>query len=129
MGTRHLVQVARSAVGRLHSYVDHNSSERLLQRLRACLRHPTKHRGTTVSPTCANAAFRGMSSTTPMKYYCFPSRYIWHSVLGALQATHKPTIVWLLLPSCLIVGSIAAGLCVEQRHSTGRRLPVNQCGF
>ena len=32
-------------------------------------------------------------------------------------------------PAELLHCSTAAGLCVEQRHSSGRRLPVNQCGF
>ena len=38
-----------------------------------------------------------------MKYYCFPSRCIWHFVLRGLQATHRPRLAGLLLPSCLIV--------------------------
>ena len=35
-----------------------------------------------------------------------PSRYVWHSTLRGLQATHKPTLAGLLLPSCLIVVSL-----------------------
>ena len=33
LGTRHQLQVGRSAERRLHGYVDHNTNQRLLQRL------------------------------------------------------------------------------------------------
>ena len=72
-----------------------------------------KHRDTTVSPTCANVAFRGISRTTPMKYYYFPSKHICDSVLRGLQATHRPAIAGLLLPSCLIIVSLLG--CVWNR--------------
>ena len=63
----------RGGVVRGHDGYLHISG--LLQRLRACARHPAKHRKTTVVPTCATIAFREMSSTALMKY-CFPSRYM-----------------------------------------------------
>ena len=45
-----------------------------------CTRQPVNHRDTTVFPTCDTVAFREMSSTVSIKYYCFPTIFIWHSV-------------------------------------------------
>ena len=56
-----------------------------------------------------------MPSTAPMKYYFFPSRYI--LTLCGLQATHRSTLLaGLLLQNCLLVVSLLARWCVEQRH-------------
>ena len=63
--TPHLLQVGQSAERCLHSYVDHNSS--------GCY---SAYEPARVSPTCAYVTFRGILSTTPMKYYRFPLRYI-----------------------------------------------------
>ena len=46
----------------------------------ACTRQPMKNRNTTIPPTCDTVAFREMSSTVSMKYFCFPTRYICYSV-------------------------------------------------
>ena len=46
----------------------------------ACTRQPMKNRNTTISPTCDTVAFREMSSTVSIKYFCFPTRYICYSV-------------------------------------------------
>ena len=71
---------------------------------RACARHRAKHRDTTVSPTYAyNVAFREMSSAVSTKYYCLSTRCTCNY---ELQATYRPTLAGLLLPSCLIVGSL-----------------------
>ena len=81
-----------------------------------------KHRETTVSPTCANVAFRGMSSIITSASHAIEI----HLTLRTQRASgyaqiHTRRFTPAELPHC----SIAAGLCAEQRHSTGRRLTVN----
>ena len=106
LGTRHLLQVGRSAERRLHSYVDRNSSG--CYSVYELARGTPRSTGTlpSLQPALFIVAFRGMSSTIPMEYYCFPSRDIRPSVLRGLQATHRPTLAGLLLPSYLIVVSL-----------------------
>ena len=50
-----------------------------------------------------------------------------HLTLRGLQATHRSTLAGLLMQSCLIIDSLLARWCVEQRHSIVRRRV--QCDF
>ena len=84
-----------------------------------------KHRDTTVSPTCANVAFRGMSSTTTASHAIETHLTFRTPGASGYAQTHTRRFTPTELPHC----SIAARLCVEQRHSTGIRLPVDKCGF
>ena len=100
LGTRHLLQVGRSAERRSHSYVDHSSSG-CYSVFRACPRHPTKHRDTTtVSPTCAKVCCLLWDvKHNPKEVLLLPIKI--HLTLRTPWGSG--TLAGLLLPSCFIV--------------------------
>ena len=109
MGTRHPLQARRSAEHRLHSYVDHNSSSGFEP-----VRGTPRSTGTLPSPQPAlMLTFQWSTAASHRDIFGTP----WASGDAHVQ-THTRRFTPAKLPHC----SIAAGLCVEQRHSPGRRL-------
>ena len=129
LGSRHLLQVGRSAERRLHSYVDRNSSGcySVYEPARGT---PPRSTGTLPSPQLALICCLSWDlKHNPNEVILLLPIEIHLTLLTPRASGYAQTHTRRFTPAELPHCSIAAGLCVEQRHSTGRRLLVNQCGF